>query len=206
MNLSSLDLNLLRVLTALLDDPSTVRAGPRLGLSQSAVSAALSRLRLSLQDPLFLRQGQHLVPTEFAISLRAPLAALMDDLDHLLSGPARFDPLTARHSIKIAGSDFFAELLIARARRSDPEPRSRHAGAAGGSGARQPCRHPRTSRGRSGSDPHGRISRLDRDASPVPRRLCRHCKTRASGPDDRAAAGRGANGPFLWPWPCGLFT
>ena len=63
MNISGLDLNLLRVLNAMLADASTVRTAARIGLSQSAVSAALSRLRLALKDPLFIRQGQHLVPT-----------------------------------------------------------------------------------------------------------------------------------------------
>lgn len=114
MNLSNLDLNLLRVLHTLLADPSTVRTGARLGLSQSAVSAALSRLRHALKDPLFIRQGQHLVATDFASRLQLPLNALMADLDDLLSGPASFDPATAHDSIKIAGSDFFAELLMPR--------------------------------------------------------------------------------------------
>ena len=112
MNLSALDLNLLRVLHALLSDPSTVRTGARIGLSQSAVSAALARLRLALQDPLFVRQGQRLVPTEFARGLQGPLAGLMQGLETLLAGPPTFDPMTAQQSLKIAGSDFFAELLM----------------------------------------------------------------------------------------------
>lgn len=112
MNLWSLDLNLLRVLSALLADASTVRAGARIGLSQSAVSAALARLRLALNDPLFIRQGQRLVPTEFAQSLEIPLKTLMEDLQALLSGPEPFDPLAATQSFKIAGSDFFAEMLM----------------------------------------------------------------------------------------------
>ena len=112
MNLSGLDLNLLRVLNAMLADASTVRTAARIGLSQSAVSAALSRLRLALKDPLFIRQGQHLVPTAFAQGLQGPLNALMQDLETLLSGPAGFDPMTTQSSIRIAGSDFFAEILM----------------------------------------------------------------------------------------------
>lgn len=57
------DLNLLRVLDALLDENSTVRAGERLGLSQPAVSAALGRLRIALGDDLFFRRGRALEPT-----------------------------------------------------------------------------------------------------------------------------------------------
>ena len=55
MNLLTFDLNLLRVLDALLRDQSTVKAGRRVSLSQPAVSAALGRLRDTLNDPLFVR-------------------------------------------------------------------------------------------------------------------------------------------------------
>jgi DNA-binding transcriptional LysR family regulator len=53
---NSLDLNLLRVFDALLDERNVTRAGARLGLSQSAVSHALGRLRLLLGDELFVRR------------------------------------------------------------------------------------------------------------------------------------------------------
>ncbi len=112
MNLLTFDLNLLRVLDALLREQSTVKAGRRVRLSQPAVSAALGRLRDALNDPLFVRQGQHLVPTDYARSLEIPLRRLLDDLTALLSGPGAFDPLEAQQNFKIAGSDFFAEMLM----------------------------------------------------------------------------------------------
>lgn len=112
MNLSGVDLNLLRVLNALLADASTVRTGQRIGLSQSAVSAALARLRLALKDPLFVRQGQRLVPTDFARKLAVPLKGLLEDLGTLLMEPEHFEPQTTTHSITLAGSDFFAEMLM----------------------------------------------------------------------------------------------
>ncbi len=112
MNLSTFDLNLLRVLDALLQEPSTVKAAQRVSLSQPAVSAALGRLRHALDDPLFVRQGQRLVPTAYARSLEIPLRHLLDDLTELLSGPGEFHPLEAEHNFKIAGSDFFAEMLM----------------------------------------------------------------------------------------------
>jgi DNA-binding transcriptional LysR family regulator len=112
MNLLTFDLNLLRVLDALLVDQSTVRAGRRVRLSQPAVSAALGRLRDALNDPLFVRQGQRLVPTDYARSLEIPLRRLLGELTELLSGPGTFDPLEAHQSFKIAGSDFFAEMLM----------------------------------------------------------------------------------------------
>ncbi|GGH28157.1 DNA-binding transcriptional regulator, LysR family [Cribrihabitans marinus] len=112
MNLSGFDLNLLRVLDALLAEHSTVRAGQRVGLSQPAVSAALKRLRQSLGDDLFIRRGQRLEPTEFARSIAEPLRELLDDAETLLSGPRQFDPASARMRFRISGSDFFAEMLM----------------------------------------------------------------------------------------------
>ena len=112
MNLSGFDLNLLRVLDALLLEGSTVRAGQRIGLSQPAVSAALGRLRLALDDPLFVRQGQRLEPTDYARSLARPLRDTLDAIERLISGPESFDPLTAVDSFKLSGSDFFAEMLM----------------------------------------------------------------------------------------------
>jgi DNA-binding transcriptional LysR family regulator len=111
MNLSSFDLNLLKVLDALLHERSTVRAGQRIGLSQPAVSAALGRLRASFADPLLIRVGQTLRPTEFALSLVTPVRNLLEDAGTLLARPA-FDPSTATDTFRIAASDFFTELLL----------------------------------------------------------------------------------------------
>lgn len=112
MNLQTLDLNLLRVLDALLREQSTVKAGEKIGLSQPAVSAALGRLRHALNDPLFVRHGQRIVPTEYAASLELPLRRILDDLVGLLAEPGGFNAADAERSFKLAGSDFFAEMLI----------------------------------------------------------------------------------------------
>lgn len=111
-NLSSFDLNLLRVLDALLIEQSTVRAGARLGLSQPAVSGALKRLRLSLGNELFFRSGQQLQPTAFALSLRDPLQDILSRVETLIRTQEVFDPATAEYSFRISGSDFFAEMLM----------------------------------------------------------------------------------------------
>ncbi|MFN3953812.1 MAG: LysR family transcriptional regulator [Pararhodobacter sp.] len=112
INLSGFDLNLLRVLDALLREGSTVRAGDRLGLSQPAVSAALGRLRHALGDPLFVRQGQRLVPTAFAQRLESPLRDALAGLESLLRGPDEFDPAQAVLDFRISGTDYFAALLM----------------------------------------------------------------------------------------------
>jgi len=91
-----IDLNLLRVLDALLDTGSVAGAAKRLHLSPPAVSRSLGRLRRTLGDPLFVRAGRELVPTELALSLRAPtqraLSAALDVLRPVTpSDPIRFD-------------------------------------------------------------------------------------------------------------------
>lgn len=112
MNFASFDLNLLRVLDALLQEQSTVKAGVRVGLSQPAVSNALSRLRHALGDELFVRQGQKLVPTNFAREIAGPLRMELERLEIVLSGSAAFNPREARLTFRIAGADFFAEMLM----------------------------------------------------------------------------------------------
>lgn len=111
-NLNSFDLNLLRVLDTLLIEHSTVRAGERLGLSQPAVSGALARLRLSLGDELFFRNGQKLEATEYALSLKEPVQEIIGRIEALISNPNRFIPAESNHQFRISGSDFFAELLM----------------------------------------------------------------------------------------------
>ena len=114
MNLSAFDLNLLRVLDALLREGSTVKAGARIGLSQPAVSAALGRLRSGLGDELFFRNGQGLEPTDYARSLELPLREIFSDIEEILESPKPFIPDTAQQNFKISGSDYFAEMLMPR--------------------------------------------------------------------------------------------
>lgn len=111
-NLLTFDLNLLRVLDALLREGSTVGAGRRLGLSQPAVSAALGRLRHAFGDPLFIRQGQGLVPTSFAAGLEVSLRQVLENVESLLAGPDDFEPSGAKFDVRISGTDFFATMLM----------------------------------------------------------------------------------------------
>jgi DNA-binding transcriptional LysR family regulator len=134
MNLSGFDLNLLKVLDALLHEGSTVRAGQRVGLSQPAVSAALGRLRAAFEDPLLIRAGQSLRPTEFALTLVTPVRNVLEDAGALLARPA-FDPSAATDTFRLAGSDFFTEMLLpdlmARLQRDAPRMTLRYTDAVG---------------------------------------------------------------------------
>jgi DNA-binding transcriptional LysR family regulator len=71
-NLRSIDLNLLVVFDALVEERGVRRAGERIGLSQSATSHALDRLRKLLDDEILIRTTNGMEPTPRAISLTGP--------------------------------------------------------------------------------------------------------------------------------------
>src|SRR5579859_6378180 len=80
VNLSSIDLNLLVVFEAILDERSLTRAAARVGLSQPGMSNALARLRALLGDPLFMRSARGMAPTARALSLGGPVRAALTQL------------------------------------------------------------------------------------------------------------------------------
>lgn len=114
MNFRTFDLNLLRVLDGMLAMRNTTRVGESIGLSQPAVSSALRRLRDVLNDPLFVRQGQVLVPTDFALSLQEPVRSALNNLESALSGGGDFNPAHISRNFVIGASDFFHEMLMPR--------------------------------------------------------------------------------------------
>ena len=74
MDFHGIDLNLLVAFDALVSERNVTRAAARVGISQPAMSAALSRLRKLFGDPLFLRSAAGLVPTPRARDLADPLS------------------------------------------------------------------------------------------------------------------------------------
>lgn len=94
MDLTDLDLGLLLALEALLIDQNVTHAASRLGISQPALSARLSRLRDAFADPLFVpsTSGRGVVPTPRAVDLRGDLANTLVMLRRMVDGPAAFDP------------------------------------------------------------------------------------------------------------------
>ena len=110
-HLRALDLNLLRVFVALLDEGNVTRAGARLGLTQSAVSHALNRLRYTLGDELFVRGPAGMQPTarasEIAPRVRLGLAQLQAAL-----APAEFVPAETDRCFVIAAGAYVASMLL----------------------------------------------------------------------------------------------
>ena len=101
MDLARLDLNLLVALDALLRHEGVGAAAQELHLSQPALSRSLARLRELLGDPLLVRIGRGMVPTERARSLREPVAHALDAARRVFAPPARFEPALARGSFSI---------------------------------------------------------------------------------------------------------
>ncbi|KAF1053390.1 MAG: HTH-type transcriptional regulator LeuO [Stenotrophomonas maltophilia] len=108
-----MDLNLLKLLDALLNERSVTRAGARLGLSQPAASRALGRLRQQFGDPLLIRGPHGLEPTPRALALKDAVAQLLEDARALVE-PREFDPHLAQGSVRIASVDHLARLLMPR--------------------------------------------------------------------------------------------
>ncbi|MFD5495326.1 LysR family transcriptional regulator [Streptomyces sp. NPDC001812] len=99
--LASVNLNLLVPLLALLEERSVTRAAERVGLSQPAMSHALTRMRRLLGDDLVVRQGTSLTLTPRALELIAPLRSALQQTAHIVNFPC-FDPATDRRVITIA--------------------------------------------------------------------------------------------------------
>jgi len=106
-----LDLNLVVLLDALLAERSVTRAAARIGLSQSAASHALKRLRDHFGDPLLVRTGDGMVLTERAKELAAPIRDTLDTLDKALRGRA-FEPNRARRTFALAMSDYLGIVML----------------------------------------------------------------------------------------------
>jgi DNA-binding transcriptional LysR family regulator len=111
VHLGAFDLNLLVALDALLAERSVTRAAARLGLTQSAASHALARLRRLTGDELLGRGRDGMVPTLRAEAMRVPLRRALEEIVGTLSSPGAFDPKTARVRVFIGTSDY-AELVL----------------------------------------------------------------------------------------------
>lgn len=112
--MQSVDLNLLVALNVLLSERSVTKAARRLGLSPSAMSRTLARLRLATGDPLLVQAGRILVPTPYAEALAGQVHALARDAQAVLRPPAaRLDLASLDRTFTIRAGEGFVELLAA---------------------------------------------------------------------------------------------
>lgn len=105
MDLKTLDLNLFVVFDALMKTRSTTLAGRHLGMTQSAVSNALRRMRGAFDDPLFVRSRQGMMPTPFADILAASVQSGLSHMQRAADCRNAFDPATSSRAFRINMSD-----------------------------------------------------------------------------------------------------
>jgi DNA-binding transcriptional LysR family regulator len=107
-----IDLHLIRVLHTVLTERSVSRAAIRLGMYQPAVSSALKRLRALSGDPLLVRSGSGMVPTDAALRMIEPSASILRSAEVLFSDARGFDPQTATNTFRVAASDYLDPLFL----------------------------------------------------------------------------------------------
>lgn len=105
MKINKIDLNLLVVFDAIYRTRSTTRAGAELHLTQSAVSNALRRLRVIIGEPLFIRTGRGLVPTEVSMRLAGPVQDSLGRMERALDNVHQFDPSRVQQTFRLYMSD-----------------------------------------------------------------------------------------------------
>ncbi|WID95874.1 LysR family transcriptional regulator [Bosea vestrisii] len=113
MNLRSVDLNLLVVLDALLDEAHVSRAAERVGLSQPAASSALERCRHLFGDPLLLRGGGRMRLTAKAQALQQPVRDILAQVTALLDAPEP-DLMSLVQTVRVMTAELPPELVTGR--------------------------------------------------------------------------------------------
>jgi len=109
--LRNLDLNLLVVFDTIMLERSVARASERLSLSESAVSHALTRLRKTLGDPLFTREGARLRPSTRARQLAVPVRRALQRIESAINF-APFDPSQQARTFVLAAEDYTCALIL----------------------------------------------------------------------------------------------
>ncbi|MEK6579403.1 MAG: LysR family transcriptional regulator, partial [Bdellovibrionota bacterium] len=114
LHIKNLDLNLLLVAGALYRHKNVSRAALDLGLSQSAVSHALARLRVQFENPLFVRTSRGVSPTALARRMQNDILDLIHRAEQLGSHRTEFDPSKASDRITITSTDYFEAIVVPR--------------------------------------------------------------------------------------------
>ncbi len=110
-NIKKIDLNLLVVLDALLDERNVTRASARLGYTQPTISGMLARLRDLFGDPLFVRTQRGLLATPRAQALAVPLKQFLADSQRLVARDV-FDPTSVEMTFTISSNDYMQHALL----------------------------------------------------------------------------------------------
>jgi len=114
MNLRSVDLNLLTLFDAIFEERQLSRAADKLGMSQSAASNALARLRLTFKDDLFIRTREGMEPTPKAQVLALHVREGLDSIRIALSDDSEFDPSKSQRTFRLLLNDFIEPVILPR--------------------------------------------------------------------------------------------
>lgn len=114
MNLRSFDLNLLVIFQAIMAKRSVVGAAEQVGLSPSAVSHALSRLRVMLNDELFTRTPGGLEPSPRALELHGEITTGLSHIANAIEAQHRFDPSKSERVFTMQIADYVSGILLPR--------------------------------------------------------------------------------------------
>ena len=106
MNLQSIDLNLLVAFESLMEERNVTRAARRVGLSQPAMSNALSRLRRTFDDPLLVRTPGGMTPTPAAQALIEAVHSALSQLRAALEQKPAFYAAASRRAFHVLTSDY----------------------------------------------------------------------------------------------------
>lgn len=104
-NLRKVDIGIMVVFEAMMQERSVTRVGEKYFMAQATVSASLTRLRAFFDDPLFVRVGHRMEPTARALEIYDCLSPALDGLAEALSVAEGFDPLTSMNTFRFGMSD-----------------------------------------------------------------------------------------------------
>ena len=110
-SLQTLDLNLLKAFSVLMEERNVSKAAEHLAITRPAMSGVLARLRDSFDDPLFVRVQRGVVPTNRALELAPQVKKVLNEVEQLLQ-PPQFDPTKAELTVRIACTDYAMRAVI----------------------------------------------------------------------------------------------
>jgi DNA-binding transcriptional LysR family regulator len=114
MNLRSIDLNLLVLFEALITERSITGAANKVGITPSAMSHALSRLRQTFNDELLERTGRGMVPTQRALDLWKSLSGALEQVQRSVEQQLEFDPRVSERKFTLRLSDYHTQCVLPR--------------------------------------------------------------------------------------------
>jgi len=106
------DLNLLNVFRLMIEMRSVSKVANKVGVSQSALSHTLKRLRVQFEDPLFHKTASGMEPSQRALEIYRAIKDPLESLTSALQVVQAFDPKLSGHTFVLGTSDYFEKLLL----------------------------------------------------------------------------------------------